>query len=80
MTSTELLLFGSWELSHYMDGVFAKRSTKLVEYLYNAYMHRLPRVILAQFFQTGSGHTRNTPKRVYCCKGTACCKVSGLLL
>lgn len=60
MTSTELLLFGSWELYHYMKGVFAKRPTTSVEYLYNAYMHRLLCVILAQFFQTGSGHTRNT--------------------
>lgn len=43
-----------------MEGVFAKRPTKSAGYLYNTHMHRLPRVILAQFFQTGSGHTRNT--------------------
>lgn len=78
--SIELLLFGSWVLSHYMEGVFAKRPTKSTGYSYNTHMHRLPRVILAQFFQTGSGHTRNTdPKCVYCCKRTVCCKLSSLI-
>lgn len=65
-------------MSHYMEGVFAKRSTKTVEYFHGAHMHRLPCVILAQFFQTSSARTRNTdPKFVYCCKRT--CYKSGSL-
>lgn len=59
-----------------MEGIFAKRSTKTVEYFHGAHMHRLPCVILAQFFQTSSARTRNTDSKfVYCCKRT--CYKSG---